>query len=198
MPPPNNQAVARCALQVIRDSRHFVNTFHLARTDNASLTLTDLQNMTAVLADWWANSYRHACKSVIVGESITATKLDPVTPIQDTLNINAPGDYGGGSALPADVSAAVSWRTGLAGRKNRGRFYDFGVPSDAANTNDTMTGAYLTILTGVGSYLLTHLATAGLKAVIFHRSTDTFTNIAGLVAEQLIDSMRNRLAGRGI
>jgi len=198
VPPPNNPQVARVALQVIRDSRHFVNTFHISRTDNASLSVGDLANINAVFADWWLNSYRHACKSVIVGESVTATKLDPALPIQDTLALAAPGDYASANPLPADVSAAVSWRTGLAGRKYRGRFFDYGVPSDAANTNDTMTGGYITNLTTVGNYLLTHLATAGLKAVIFHRGDNTATAITGLVVDQLIDSMRNRLAGRGI
>jgi len=198
VPPPNNPAVARVALQVTRDARKFVNTFHVSRTDNASLSVGDLAAINAVFADWWANNYRHALKSVIVGDSITATKLDPSSPIQDTLSIAAAGDYVSSNPLPADVSAAVSWRTGLAGRKYRGRFFDFGVPQDATNLNDTMTGAYITNLTGVGTSLLLKLATAGLKAVIFHRSDDTATTITGLVVDQLIDSMRNRLAGRGI
>jgi len=198
VPPPNNPQVARVALQVIRDARHFINTFHVSRTDNASLGVSDLSAINAVFADWWLNSYRTAVKSAIVGESITATKLDPSNPLQDTISIAAAGSYAGGGVLPADVSSAVSWRTGLAGRKYRGRFFNYGVPSDAANTNDTMNGAYLTILTGVGNYLLSHLLSAGFKAVIFHRGDNTATQVAGLVVDQLIDSMRNRLAGRGI
>jgi len=196
--PPNNPQVARVALSVLRDSRNFVNTFHVSRTDNASLNLGDLANINAVFADWWANSYRAALKSVIVGQSIVATKLDPAAPIQDTLLIASPGTYAGGNATAADVSAAVSWRTGLAGRKFRGRFYDFGVPTDAFTSLDTLTGAYITQLSSVGTYLLGHLATAALKAVIFHRATNTATNVTSLVVDQLLDSMRNRLAGRGI
>jgi len=195
---PNNPAVARVALETLRDSRTFVNTFHIVRSDGAVLGVADLANINAVFADWWLNSYRLGVKSVIVGSRIVATKLDPAAPIQDTLSIAAPGSYASGTPLPADVSAAVSWRTGLAGRKFRGRFFDFGVPSDAANLNDTMTGSYITNLTAIGTYLLTHLATAGLKAVIFHRSANTYTAVAGLVVDQLIDSMRMRLAGRGI
>jgi len=198
VPPPNNPQVARVALQVIRDSRHFVNTFHVSRTDNAALGLADLTAINAVFADWWLNSYRLGVKSAIVGESITATKLDPSNPLQDTLAIAAPGTYAGGGVLPADVTAAVSWRTGLAGRKYRGRFFDFGVPSDTANTNDTLSGGYITTLTSIGTYLLGHLLSAGFKAVIFHRGDNTATQVAGLVVDQLIDSMRNRLAGRGI
>jgi hypothetical protein len=154
--------------------------------------------MAAVVADWWQQSYRHGCKLQIVGEQVVATKQDPGDPLQTTVFINGPGDYASGGVQPGDVTAAVSWRTGLAGRKFRGRFYDFGVPSDANNANDTMTGAYLTLLSSIGQYLLNHLATAGLKAVVFHRSDDTFTTITALIVDQLVDSMRNRLAGRGI
>jgi hypothetical protein len=135
---------------------------------------------------------------VIVGERIVATKLDPAAPIQDTLAIAAPGDYASGNATAADVSAAVSWRTGLAGRKFRGRFFDFGVPTDAFTTFDTMTGSYITQLTSIGTALLNALVAAGLKIVVFHRLTNTYTPIVGLVVDQLIDSMRTRLAGRGI
>jgi hypothetical protein len=154
--------------------------------------------MAIVIGDWWNNSYRHGVKLQIVGESVTATKQDPADPIQQLLTISLPGDYASGNVQPGDVTAALSWRTGLAGRKYRGRFYDFGVPSDANNANDTMTGTYITLLTAIGQYLLNHLATAGLKAIIFHRGDNTFTTITALVVDQLIDSMRNRLAGRGI
>jgi hypothetical protein len=198
MPTPNDPATARIALEVIRDVRTFINTFHCARSDNAPLNLGDLQNMNAVFADWWLNSYRHAVKANIVGSSITATKQDPANPIQDTVFLAAPGDYASGVVQPGDVTAAVSWRTGLAGRKYRGRFYDFGVPSDAFQVNDAMTGSYITLLTSVGNYLLTHLAAASLKPVIFHRASNTHTTITGLVVDQLLDAMRRRLASRGI
>lgn len=198
MAPPNNPSVARVALEVIRDSRHFVNTFHISRVDNASLTASDLDTITNLFANWWLNSYRTSCKSVIVGERIVATKLDPVAPIQDTLSIAAPGSYSGGNPTAADVSGAVSWRTGLAGRKFRGRFYHFGIPTDAFTTLDTMTGSFITQLTTIGTQLMVDLAAANLKAVIFHRISNTYTPVVGLVVDQLVDSMRTRLAGRGI
>lgn len=196
--PPNNPAVAKVALNVDRDTRRYINTFHLRRTDGAVLVAADLTAMGSVVADWWLNSYRHVCKSNIVGNSIVVTKLDPANPLQDTTYIAAPGDWGGGTTTPGDVSAAVSWRTGLAGRKYRGRFYDFNVPAEEINTNDTMTGGYLAFLSAAGSYFLTHLATAALKAVIFHRADDTSTDITSVIVDQLVDSMRNRLASRGI
>lgn len=197
MPVPNNNKTARVALRVSRDTRDFINTFHMARTDNAVLTAADLTNMGGVVADWWLNSYRTAVPAAVVGQDIVATKQDPGDPQQITTYIAAPGSRAG-TILPADVTAAVSWRTGLAGRKQRGRFYDFGMAQGDNNSNDSMTGGYIALLTSAGQYLLNHLATAGLKLIIFHRSTDTYTDVVGLIVDQLIDSMRRRLAGRGI
>jgi hypothetical protein len=170
----------------------------MKRADGAVLGSADLIAMGAVVADWWLNSYRHACHSQIVGDNIVATKQDPSNPLQETTYIAAPGDYAGGNVTPGDVTAAVSWRSGLAGRKYRGRFYDFEVPSNAINSNDTMTGAYLLLLQAAGAYLLNHLATANLQLIVYHRSTDTFTTLIGVIVDQLVDSMRRRLAGRGI
>lgn len=198
MPAPNNPATARVALAVIRDVRKFINTFHVARSDNAELSDSDLVAINNVFADWWLNSYRHACTNVIVGESVVSTKQDPTDPIQETAFLAAPGDYAGANPTPGDVTAAVSWRTGLAGRKYRGRFYDFEVPDNAFNNSDIISGAYILLLSSIANYLLAHLATAALKLVIFHREDNTYTAVTGDVVDQLLDGMRTRLQGRGV
>lgn len=198
MPPPNNPSVARVAFMVDRDSRKFLNIFHMRRSDGAVLGNADLTAMCNLVADWWLNSYRHTCSSAIVGDNIVATKLDPVAPLQQTVYIAAPGDLAGGQVDPADVTAAISWRTGLAGRKFRGRFYHFQPNGLAINGNDTFVGSFLSSVTSVGNYLLSHAAAAALDLIVFHRSTDTYTDINTVIVDQLVDSMRNRLAGRGI
>lgn len=197
MPPPNNGRTARVALRAARDTRDFINTFHFARTDNAVLGAADLANIGTVVADWWLNSYRTAFPNVVVGQDITTTKQDPSDPLQNITYIAAPGSRAG-TILPGDVTAAVSWRTGLAGRKFRGRFYDFGMSQGDNNSNDSMTGGYIAILTAIGQYLINHAATAAIKLIIFHRSDNTYTDVTSLVVDQLIDSMRRRLAGRGV
>jgi hypothetical protein len=154
--------------------------------------------MANVVADWWLNSYRHSCSTAIVGESVVATKQDPSDPQQVTLYIAAPGDQAGATADPGDVSAAISWRTGLAGRKYRGRFYHFQPNGGAINLNDTFTGGALALLSSVGQYLLNHMATAVLKEIVFHRATNTYTPITETIVDQLVDSQRRRLASRGI
>lgn len=198
MPVPNNPATARVALRVDRDTRKFLNIIHMAKVGGGTLSAADVLNMANVVADWWQTSYRTACKATIVGEDVVATKQDPGDPLQATVYINAPGSYSGGGNEPGNVTSAVSWRTGLAGRKFRGRFYDFNVPPEATNLNDTMTGVYLALLTSVGQYLINHAITAGVTPIIFHRADSSYTAITQVIVDQLLDSMRRRLAGRGI
>jgi len=197
MPASNNPAVARVVLTVQRDTRKFVNVFHMARSDGGVLGSADLLNMATVVAGWWSNNYRHSCTSLIVGESVVATKLDPADPLQETLYINAPGDGSGADIEPANVTGAISFRTGLAGRKYRGRFYHFMPSGDQITNSDTFTGALLSTFTALGNALLSQAATAALQVIIFHRVDDTFTKVNTTIMDQLVDSMRRRLAGRG-
>jgi len=198
MPVPDNPSVARVVLNVQRDTRKFANVFHMTRTDNAVLNITDLEAMTAALAEWWTDNYRTTVIDIVVSESAVATKLDPDDPIQDQNFFSAAGTVASPAPRPGNVTAVMSWRTGLAGRKHRGRSYHVGVDGDQILTTDNLVGFYLAQLTAAATEFLTILTIAGLKAVIFHRVDDSFTDVTGVVVDQLVDSMRTRLAGRGI
>jgi len=194
--PPNNPHVARVVLYTTRDTRHMLNVLHCATASDSVLSSTDLTNMANTVADWWQNSYRQSCSPSQVGEQVVATKLDPADPLQATVYINGPGTQGLGPE-PAGTTVAVSWRTGLAGRKYRGRFYHLSTPTNNVTPADGIIGSWQLSLTGVAQYLLNHLVTNGLKAVIFHRASDTYTGVLGTVVEGLLDSQRRRLAERG-
>lgn len=196
--PPDNPTVARAVLNVQRDTRAFANVLHLRRFDGAVLNLADLQTMATTLETWWTTDYRASVVPNVTSENVTVTKLDPDDPIQWTDTFAQPGTAPTPEAEPGNVTAAFSWRTGLAGRKHRGRSYHVGVDGDQINTNDTFTGGYLAILTAVAAQLLSRLTIAGLSLVIFHRIDNTFTTVTSVVVDQLVDSMRTRLAGRGV
>lgn len=198
MPPPNNPSVARVALTVQRDTRSFVNVFHMMRTDDAELTSADLVRMATEVADWWQNTYRATVITNVVGESAVATKLDPTDPLQETVFFGGAGTVPTSQAEPGNVTAAFSWRTGFAGRKFRGRNYHVGIDGDQINANDTIVGGYIAVLSAAAAQFLVSLAAESLKLVVFHRSDDSATDITGFVVDQLVDSMRTRLAGRGM
>jgi len=198
MPVPDNPAVARVVLNVQRDVRKFANVWHMMRTDGAVLTSPDLQAMAQTVADWWTNNYRTTVIVPIVSESAIATKLDPDDPLQEQVFFAAAGSTPTSQSEPGNVTAAMSWRTGLAGRKYRGRTYHVGIDGDQINQNDTLTGIYLAVLSAAAAQFLVLLAAESLKLVVFHRVDDTTTDITGVVIDQLVDSMRSRLAGRGL
>lgn len=193
-----NPSTARVVLTVTRDTRKFLNVLHMSRLDGAELNSADLLNIANVIADWWQNSYRLTCRPELVGESVVATKNDPSDPIQQTVYINGPGTLGGAGLDPGNVTAAISWRTGFAGRKYRGRFFHFGPNGLGINANDTFQGSTLASFTAVGNYLLSHALTAALKVIIFHRASNTFTPVGETIVDQLVDSQHRRLASRGI
>jgi len=173
-----------------------LNVFHMATAGETVLTSTDLLNMANVVADFWQNSYRQSCSPSQVGEQVVATKLDPSDPLQATVYINGPGTQAVGPE-PAGTTVAVSFRSGLAGRKYRGRFYTLSTPTNNVTALDGIVGSWQATLTSVAQYLLNHAVTAAVKMVIFHRASDTFTPIIGTVVEGLLDSQRRRLAERG-
>ena len=177
MPIPNNPRVARTVLTVARDTRKFQNVIHLTRSDAAVLTAADLTNMANLVSGWWSNSYRQTCNGLIVGETVVATKLDPADPQQVVVFNSAPGSGSGGDVEPGNVSASISFRSGLAGRKHRGRFYHFMPDGTFINANDSFQGTLVAAFSAVGNYLLQQAALAALNVVVFHRSTDTYTNL---------------------
>jgi len=193
----DNPKTARVALQVLRDTRRFINTFHAARIDDGTLDASDLILIAGAFADWWDNNYRHMVPSNISGSQVTVTKQDPGDPLQYTDTLTTGGDASGGID-PADVTGALSFRTGYAGRKFRGRYYHFAPPASQINVNDTFQGGFIATVIAQTAALFTYLFNAGYKLILFHKATNTYTAITALVMDQLVDSMRRRLAERGI
>lgn len=198
MPAPNNPATARVALAVTRDQRRLINTFHAATDDGSPIVASDLTTLTDLFADWWDEVYRLRCQNLISGFSVTATKQDPADPLQETVALTTNGSSTATGVTPASATAAVSWRTGLAGRKYRGRYYHFNMPLANLTTADTIIGAFVADLGAVALSLITRYIGTGLLPVVFHRSTNTYTQILASVVENLLDSQRRRLANRGI
>lgn len=196
MPPPNNPSVCRVAMVFSRDTRQFVNTFHIQRS--AVWTNAAMMAAAQIFSDWWNTSYKNISW---LGVSLTQVQVrlyDPTNPLAYDLTLTTPIP-GSINTPPATANAtlAASWRTGLAGRKHRGRFYTVGLTEANAADNDTVTSPYVLALGNAAVALLNALAAQTIGAVIFHRNTNTTTLIITTIIESLIDSQRRRLAGRG-
>jgi hypothetical protein len=114
---------------------------------------------------------------------------------------------GGGSddALPSNVALCISKRTALRGRSARGRNYIAGIPLDARETQDTLTSAFTSGVVSAFETILGAGADGGWVPVVvsrFHSGaprttgvTNPITNV--IVTDNIMDSQRRRLPGRG-
>jgi len=197
MPPPDNPLVARVAMLFGRDSRTFVNVFHVL-----SPVPWDIAGMTALaalFADWWNDDYRQYSSGEIALEQVQVRKLDPDEPLAYDLNVSPPNPGLGATAPDTGATTqTMSWRTGLAGRKFRGRNYAVGLmEADVAN-DDSVTSVRTATLAAAAGSLLSRLIISGVQLAIFHKIDNTATAVLTTVVENLVDSQRRRLANRGV
>jgi hypothetical protein len=186
-------------LRYFRDSRIFENVYHVSKLLGGVISGVDIDNAVDAAIAWWNATGKGLFPGSIQLADVTATKLDPADPIQLVVPVGVAGTLAQ-TILPANVTLAVGNRTGLAGRKFRGRTYIPGIGSSWINVLDDVTSVGLaTIVTGLSALdaFLTG-ETPALTEVIFHRATNTHTNVQSHTADVALDSQRRRLPERGI
>lgn len=198
--PANNPNVARVVMRFLRDTREQINTFHVTKSPPAPLAIADLASIVGEFYTWWQQDRRNTEWNQSTLLDITATKLDPNDPIQHVMNVSEQGQE---ASVPSagNVSASVSARTGLAGRKFRGRNYHTHMPEAYVSNADLISQIWVFALGVCYQGLLTLLSNSTFgpfQRVIFHLSTNTFTPVITTIVENVVDSMRRRLPKRGI
>lgn len=198
MAAPNNPLVAKVAMVFARDTRTFINTFHCTKFPAAAWTQPELVQLAIVFRDWWDDFYRlYASDAVSLGQVQTRV-LDPNNPLGYDLPVTPA--IAGTNALaeaPGSATQTLSWRTGLAGRKYRGRIYAVGLSDNAIADDDRVASPYVSVLSQAAVELLTALATATFRMVVFHRGDNTYTTVISYIIENILDSQRRRLPARG-
>jgi hypothetical protein len=196
MPAPNNPDVVKVALIFSRDTRHFVNTFHCYHT--GGWTTPDMLALALRFRDWWANFYSVRIPSEIRLVEEQVRLLDPDNP----LAVDHPEPSGiagqlGQFAEAGNVTLALSKRTGLAGRRYRGRIFVPGLGETDVQATDVIDSAASIAFAAAMQALLDSLTTASTPLVIFHKGDNLFSTVTSFVVDALVDSQRRRLAGRG-
>jgi hypothetical protein len=196
MPIPNNPLVVKVAMIYRMDTRHFVNTLHVH--NSLGWDLSGMEDLAVAIKAWWNDTYQNIISNQVGLEQIQVRLLDPSNPLAVDYSDGLP-TYGDQTSVhePANVTSTISWRTGLAGRKYRGRIYIPPITEASTNADDTIGSTTVTALAAAASDLLTKLATAALELVVFHGETSTFTKVITFVIENILDSQRRRLPGRG-
>jgi hypothetical protein len=195
---PNNPQVAKISLVGHRDTRQWVNVFHAYKA-SGPVILLDLINLANAYKAAWDAAYKTAMPGAIVLDQIQCRKLDPTNPLAYDSTTGLPS-AGTRTDVPeaANVTLTISWRTGLAGRKYRGRNYIAGIGENATTILDYITPAFLSIVSALADNLYNAPINAGgFVPAVFHLGPDTITAIQSWVIDAILDSQRRRLPARG-
>lgn len=144
--------------------------------------------------------------SAITLVRLVATLISAIDGFVVTNTTGLPVDGGGSAdALPSNVALCISKRTALRGRSARGRNYIAGIPLDARESQDVLTSAFTTAVVSAFETILGAGADDGWVPVVVSRFHDNAPRVTGvtnpitsvIVVDNIMDSQRRRLPGRG-
>jgi len=173
--------------------------------------LSDIQSLAVNLEDWFVLSLAPLLSQDWAALSLHVRALN----VPAGFVVDRPAVATGGVAIesaPSNVAACVSFRTGIAGRSFRGRNYVPGIPNSVLTLNtmsDTfmidVRQAYELLLPGGGALpggwiwgVESQFSGTDINRKPIPRAAGVFTPIVSvLFVDPTVDSMRNRLPGRG-
>lgn len=163
---------------------------------------TDAELLT-LASNWWASTgaaWKAATSTGVNFESVTVTNLsDETSQNQQVYQIPqpAPGLLTG-DMLPANAACCVSWKTGFANRKRRGRTYLYGM-NEAMSGGSVWSASYLALAGNVALAVLGFFNSVGLpvRHVILSRVGEFVTIVTAYLIDNIVDSQRRRLPNRG-
>lgn len=173
-------------------------------------TLDDLNEIAVAAADSWIANLKSMCPSVMSLNSVVVTDLtSAISPSVENFVTTSNTGTRSGSVLPTNSALVVKKTTDNRGRSYRGRNYWYGLTaSDLASGDSVNPTPVANLLTGFTEFvgdLITDVGGIALNDVVLSlftggapRAEGVFTSITDYAVENLLDSMRRRLEGRGV
>jgi len=171
-----------------------------------------LSSLVNTVRDWWVESLGPLLSDLVTLTEVVATDLTTETSGQVSVTgADSPGGEIGGSAAN-NVTLAVSFRTASRGRSFRGRNYLIGIPLTQFTSTNVVDSAWVSSIIGAYIDLKTALNDADFAWVVVSRFSgvdlatgDPIPREAGIatlvtntvVVDNVVDSQRRRLPGRG-
>jgi len=196
--------VAQVRLEGRLDGQQTINDLYFRHT-TGPIAAADLQGLASSIATWWVSNMVTLLNEAF--SSVVVHARDLTAAIGFTADQGAPATGGtAGEAAPNNCTMAVSFRTSLSGRSNRGRNYIPCLTNSEVNGNNidptfatSIVDAYALLLFGGGSlpagwvWVIVSRQSAGVPRVV-----GTFQEVFSvLVTDLVVDSQRRRLPGRG-
>jgi len=144
--------------------------------------------------------FKPLCSDEWVYNGTVCQKVFPKPPLAPVFaNAGAGAGAYAGNAIPGNAPCVITKRTMFAGPKYRGRMYISGL-STADEENGQIVGSTITALNAYAAQLLTPYSVSGWEFVpiLFHRSTNTYTDINEWSARPILRNMRRRQIGKGV
>jgi len=182
-----------------------MNVLHFQKS--ASWSENDLSTLLDEISQAWEAQFSPLQSNLVEMTRIILTNIEE----PDSFQVDrAPTtDLTGGRtsiAMPQNVTVATKFTTGLSGRSHRGRSFHIGLTDDqcvndflVAGMADTIRDAWIDFAGAIFDSPLI----AALVVVSFCQDKEWLdeaevTPITGFLTDGTLDSMRNRLSGRGI
>lgn len=192
------------------DAQQIENTLYFEK--DSAVGPADLTGLNSDLFLWWTDNYSGLVTSQVELREIVSTDLTTATSGQAIRSGSGELGTDGFSAVPSNVALTVAFKTGSRGRSFRGRNYISGIASTELATQNSFESSYLTSVQTAYELLLTGTVDASLTWVVLSRFSgvdptthEPIPRVAAVAtpittvtfADNVVDSMRRRLPGRG-
>lgn len=198
MPDPLLPGLARVAcIGNMPGNAEYVNVFHVQQDGGGAgwLTSTEATSITTAFS-----AFYNAIKAVLSSSWGMSSIIITDRSVEDGAQFTNPMIHAGALAdaqLPNQTAVALTWRTGLSGRRRRGRTY-LGGFTEAANdasagTASRVLAATITTLDTAGANLISALNVSGQPLVVYSRiGTGLATEVVSCDTGNRFDVQRRR------
>jgi len=172
----------------------------------ATPTALDLANINEAAAEWYTGNMPDLQPTSLVLREIYSKSLEtqPGPEATYTAGLPIPGTSAF-QALPSNASLAVSLRSGETGRSARGRWYWQQLAENQVDTNLVTTGAQADILAAMQNLKNAMTDVSATWVIVSYRHNNAprvggpvyFTVNSIILVDNVVDSQRRRLPGRG-
>ncbi len=175
-----------------------------------SISLLDVMSLGDQLGTHWSDAVMPLLSSDLVFTNLSVRDMSIENGLEYVTGGVGP-DGGAGDALPNNVAACVTIRTGFAGRHYRGRIYIPGIPRTAVAENEYLADFMSGLLVALTPIVGVDAIAAGWQLVVVAQEQVLVPGEApvpipgGIVtpavsfgfSDDVVDSQRRRLPGRG-
>lgn len=199
-----NPTVAEIKMVGTMDGQTVTNRLYF--DSPAEWTEEHLLELAAVVASWFGVDLAPLVSLNYVLNQLVATSMaainSPQVIVTDGLPLPGTDTHG---AAPNNCALSVSLKTGSRGKSGRGRFYLGGIPANQI-TASRVAGTYRTAVAAKFNELRLAVLAANARMVVYSTVTGGAPRPTGIafpvqaceIVDDVLDSQRRRLPGRGI